>query len=230
MGLDGSRQGRPGKVQGTHRKWWTTVQWYYLLPTIPLTHCHLNACLSLQTLQQRESAVNSRCENYDPNPSLDPERNFIKEYGLLPKLEVRRKQLKEQQNVTWHQIEQQLFEVQEYRLVSCLDLPSAAFAHPSLRMSLCLCLCLSDSCLCLSINVCLCLSMSLSIYISLLLTVCICLFLSLSPACLSSFMVLLVYSVAVAMCPRRSLLLCTTLSAASIHFFASFCMNLCLYL
>jgi hypothetical protein len=68
-------------------------------------------------LQQRENDVNDRCRNYNPNPSLDPHRNFVKEYGLEPNLPVLRSILEQQANVTWHQIEQQIFEVQEYRFV-----------------------------------------------------------------------------------------------------------------
>lgn len=66
-------------------------------------------------LSKRESDINDRCKLHNPNPSLEPERNFIEEYGLLPKLPVLADQLKKQPNVSWHQIEQQIYEVQEYR-------------------------------------------------------------------------------------------------------------------
>lgn len=34
-------------------------------------------CRRVQTLQEREDAVNERCHDYDPNPSLDPERSVL---------------------------------------------------------------------------------------------------------------------------------------------------------
>lgn len=65
-------------------------------------------------LQSRESDINKRCANYNPNPSLEPERNLIEEYGLTSKMKVLKKQLEDQKQ-PWYQIEQQVFEVQEYR-------------------------------------------------------------------------------------------------------------------
>ncbi|EGD76928.1 hypothetical protein PTSG_07269 [Salpingoeca rosetta] len=83
----------------------------------------LKATLEKQkTLEKRENAVNQRCEDHNPNPSMDPERNFIKEYGLMPLSKLRRKQLKQEKNVTWHQIEQQVYEVQEFR-THCPETP-----------------------------------------------------------------------------------------------------------
>ena len=53
----------------------------------------------------------------NPYLHVGPFRNFIKEYGLMTLAKKRAQQLKQQANVTWHQIEQQMFEVQEYRYV-----------------------------------------------------------------------------------------------------------------
>eukprot|EP00050_Salpingoeca_kvevrii_P008731 m.304754 g.304754 ORF g.304754 m.304754 type:complete len:826 (-) comp17278_c0_seq1:63-2540(-) len=67
-----------------------------------------------ETLREREDEVNARCKNYNPNPSVEPERNLIAEYNLLNKQKILHEQL-EQQNVPWYIMEQQLYEVQEYR-------------------------------------------------------------------------------------------------------------------
>ena len=57
-------------------------------------------------------------------------RNLIQEYGLVRLQQTLRTQLETQPGMTWHQLDQQLFEVQEYR-THCPALPSLDSAADS---------------------------------------------------------------------------------------------------
>lgn len=67
-----------------------------------------------KTLQSREQKINNRCSAHNPNPSLFPERNLIAEFGLTTMQRALQSRLASQ-GTHWHTIEQQIFEVQEYR-------------------------------------------------------------------------------------------------------------------
>eukprot|EP00042_Codosiga_hollandica_P054693 m.746970 g.746970 ORF g.746970 m.746970 type:complete len:366 (+) comp58961_c0_seq1:320-1417(+) len=67
-----------------------------------------------KTLQSREQSINERCDHFNPNPSMHPDRDLIKEYGLTTKQQELKKML-EGQNAPWHVIDKQIWEVQEYR-------------------------------------------------------------------------------------------------------------------